>query len=59
MSIYNEYVPRKRNPFKTVMVEYFEECRRCGKAQECAEYELLRQLVAIIWGLQKAIPLLM
>jgi hypothetical protein len=25
MSIYNEYVPRKRKPFKTVMVEYFEE----------------------------------
>ena len=25
MSIYNEYVPRKRKPFKTVTVEYFEE----------------------------------
>jgi hypothetical protein len=25
MSIYNEYVPRKKNPFKTVTVEYFEE----------------------------------
>ena len=25
MSIYNEYVPRKKKPFKTVMVEYFEE----------------------------------
>ena len=25
MSIYNEYVPRKKKPFKTVTVEYFEE----------------------------------
>ena len=25
MSIYNEYVPSKKNPFKTVTVEYFEE----------------------------------
>jgi hypothetical protein len=28
MSIYNEYVPRKKNPFKTVTVEYFEEFER-------------------------------
>jgi len=28
MSIYNEYVPRKRKPFKTVTVEYFEEFER-------------------------------
>ena len=25
MSIYNKYVSSKKNPFKTVMVEYFEE----------------------------------
>ena len=28
MSIYNEYVPSKKNPFKTVTVEYFEEFER-------------------------------
>jgi hypothetical protein len=28
VSIYNEYVPRKRKPFKTVTVEYFEEFER-------------------------------